>query len=298
VFNISVSPFIFRHTRIDQRVYAFTMNAAAVMGAQLVGFTIGGRLPQFLNELGMADAGAASLKLAMALSLSCTFLALVPMSQILRAPVPRNRKPLLQGLADKDWSTIGKLMAPKVAIALCAGMIFPFMNVYLTSKFDLGTAAVGQAFGVLQLCMFFGITISPLMLRRFDRLRFMMYTALLSVPFMLTMAFATSVGLVLGAFFIRGMLMNMSAPMTSLFEMEKVKEADCLFASSVLIFCYNTAWTISTQLGGWIIEAHGFHVSFIAAATLYLTAVGFYWYFFRRSSAEATICDSTPAQAA
>jgi predicted MFS family arabinose efflux permease len=68
--------------------------------------------------------------------------------------------------------------------------------------------------------------------------------------------------------------------------MERVRESDCLFASSILIFCYNTAWTFSTQVGGWVIENYGFRWSFIAAATFYLGAVGCYWLFFKRSNAK------------
>ena len=84
--------------------------------------------------------------------------------------------------------------------------------------------------------------------------------------------------------------MNMSSPVTSLFEMERVKENECLFAASVLMFCYNIAWTISTTIGGWMIERYSFQATFMMASFFYLMAAGCYWLFFsheRRPKIEA-----------
>lgn len=230
-------------------------------------------------------------------ALFITFLSLVPYSKIVRAAVPRTKR-FLGNLREKDWRTLGCLIAPKISIALGAGMVIPFMNVYLSKRFNLGSAAIGSYFAALQLCMFTGIFLSPIAIRKMDRLRFIMITALLSVPFMLTMAFASSVVIVMGSFFMRGMLMNMSAPVTSLFEMERVKEQECLFASSMLIFCYNSAWTFSSQFGGRLIEQYGFRYSFIAAASLYLVAVGCYWTFFRRTKVVEPMSVEIEAKAA
>jgi MFS family permease len=298
IFNISVAPFIFRHTHPDQRVYAFTMNSAAVMGSQLLGFLVGGQLPDVLRSLFPNLMMLDAYRYAMAIALGITFLSLWPYGRILRAPVPKLSRKFIGGLKEKDWRMLGKLIGPKVSIALGAGMIIPFMNVYLSKRFELGSATIGTAFGVLQLCMFSGIFMAPMLVNRLDRLRFMMFTALLSVPFMLTMAMASSVALVLGSFFIRGMLMNMSGPVTSLFEMERVKEQECLFASSMLIFCYNAAWTLSSQVGGWLIEAHGFRTSFVAASFFYTFAVGLYWTFFRKARVQLSPEVAAPAQAA
>lgn len=283
IFNISVAPFIFRHTKPEQRVYAFTMNSASVMGSQLFGYFIGGYLPEIFAALNNNLTVLETYRYAMAIALGVTILSLYPYSRIVRAAVPHQRRNSWGSLREKDWRTLGKLIMPKTAIALGAGMIIPFMNVYLSKRFNLDSSAIGTAFGALQICIFIGVFMSPSVVKRFDRLGFMMITALLSVPFMLTMAFASSIALVLGCFFMRGMLMNMSGPATSLFEMERVRESDCLFASSILIFCYNTAWTFSTQVGGWIIENYGFRWSFICAASFYLAAVGCYWVFFKRT---------------
>jgi MFS family permease len=294
LFSISIPPFIYRNTPPAQRVFAFTLNSATSMGAQLVGFMVGGVFPEILLGLGATTLPLEAFRWSMGAALAVTFTAGIPYSRIVRVPVPKLKRSFFGELREKDWKTIGGLLAPKACIAVGAGMIIPFMNVYLSKKFTLGSAAIGVCFGVLQLFMFVGIFLSPLVVRRMDRLRFILVTAFLSVPFMLTMAFASSVSIVLGSFFLRGMLMNMSGPVTSLFEMERVREKECLFASSMLIFCYNTAWTFSTQIGGWIIETHGFRTSFIVASVFYLAAVVCYWRFFRDPKT-LELPDSLPA---
>jgi predicted MFS family arabinose efflux permease len=257
------------------------------MAAQLLGYTLGGKLPEVLLALGWAGNNLEAYRTAMAMALGCNFFALIPLAGILRAPIPRVKRAFFGELREKDWRTLGKLLAPKALIAIGAGMIIPFMNVYLVKRFNLGSAAIGACFGVMQLCTFAGVVLGPLLVRRVERLRFIVTTALLSVPFMLAMAFSSSVVVVLGSFFLRNTLMNMSAPVSSLFEMERVREKDCLFASSMLIFCYNTAWTFSTQVGGWVIENHGFQTSFVGAAVFYVAAVGCYWHFFRMAPHKA-----------
>ncbi len=285
LFNISVAPFILRNTTPEQRVYGYTFNSSAVMGAQLLGYIVGGKVPEALPLLFPDLPRIEAFRWAMTAALGVSFLSFFAYARILRVPAPRLRAPLIGQMREKDWRTLGKLIAPKVCIALGAGMIIPFMNVYLSKRFDMGSSAVGMCFSIAQLCMFTGIFLSPLVVKRMDRLKFILTTAMLSVPFMLAMTFASSFGLVLGSFFMRGMLMNMSGPMTSMFEMERVREQDCLFASSILIFCYNVAWTFSTQVGGWLIETHGFRPSFLIAAAFYTSAVGCYWAFFRTKRA-------------
>lgn len=300
LFNVSTAPFIYRHTPQDMRVYAFTLNAAASMGAQLVGFMIGGYLPDLIQLVTSELPRLEAYRWAMTGALGLSFSSLAFYARIIRAPIPRVKRNFFGDLKDKDWRTLGTLIAPKVCLALGAGMIIPFINVYLSSRFQLKSSAIGVCFGVLQLFMFMGIFITPVLVKRFDRLKFIIMSAALSIPFMLIMAFTTSVPIVLGSFFLRGMLMNMSGPMTSLFEMERVKEKECLFASSMLIFCYNTAWTFSTQVGGWVIETHGFRTSFVVAAVLYLAAVGCYFRFFRLRQVQGAEAKAiaTPIEAA
>lgn len=300
IFNVSIAPFIYRHTPPDMRVYAFTLNSAASMGAQLVGFMVGGYLPDLVQAVWTELPRLEAYRWSMTVALIISMASFAFYSRIVKAPIPKVKRNFFGELKEKDWKTLGTLIAPKICLALGAGMIIPFINIYLSSRFGLKSAAIGVCFGLLQLFMFMGIFLSPILVKRIDRLKFIILSAALSIPFMLIMAFTSSIPVVLGSFFLRGMLMNMSGPVTSLFEMERVREKECLFASSMLIFCYNTAWTFSTQVGGWVIETQGFQLSFMLAAAFYVAAVGCYFRFFRLRRVQAARDQNaaTPVEAA
>ena len=161
-------------------------------------------------------------------------------------------------------------------------MIVPFMNLFLKEKFDLSTKMIGISYALLQLFIFAGIFITPALIKKTTQLRFIMLTATLAIPFLLTMGMTGNIGLVLGCFFFRGMLMNMSSPITSMFEMEHVREQECVFASAVILFFYHLVYTVSIRVGGHLIENYSFGPTFITAAVFYGLAIFLYHRFFKK----------------
>ena len=75
--------------------------------------------------------------------------------------------------------------------------------------------------------------------------------------------------------------MNMSSPITSMFEMEHVREQECVFASAMILFFYHMVYTTSTRLGGFMIEKYSFGVTFFTAAFFYGMAILLYHHFFK-----------------
>ena len=76
--------------------------------------------------------------------------------------------------------------------------------------------------------------------------------------------------------------MNMSSPITSMFEMEHVQEQECVFASAMILFFYHLVYTTSTRLGGHLIENYSFGPTFFTAAFFYGMAIFLYHRFFKR----------------
>jgi predicted MFS family arabinose efflux permease len=282
VFNISLSPFIFRNAEPQGRMMLYTMNSLVVMLSHFVGFLVGGNFPKwtkgFLPSLTLIE----SYRVSMSLGLGLIFLAVMVFLQLTKRKIPAVKRSIFEGIRQKNWNILGRLILPKVSIALGAGLIIPFMNIYLKERLKFSTADVGWSYACLQLFILFGIFLTPKFIKRMPSIHFIVLTATLAIPFMLTMAFSSNLALVLGSFFMRGMLMNMSAPITSLFEMERVREQECLFASALLAFSYNVAWTLSTQVGGFLIEMYSFKATFIVAAFFYIVAISFYFFLFRK----------------
>ena len=209
--------------------------------------------------------------------------------QIKRVPIPKLNKRMFEGLREKDWNVLGKLILPKLCFAFGGGLIVPFMNLYMKDKFSLSTEMIGVAYATLQFFIFLGVFITPAIIKKTTQLRFIVLTGLLSIPFMVSMGLTGNIHIVLSCFFMRGMLMNMSGPITSMFEMEHVREKECVFASATILFFYHLVYTTSTRLGGYLIENYSFGPTFYVAGSFYGLAIILYYRFFKKEDEERLV---------
>ena len=282
LFNISVAPFYLRNSSSDQRVHLFTMNSSLNIAAHMIGYLVGGYLPDLLamtiTSMNKMELYRTSIQIALVLVFASNLMFL----RIQKVPVPKIRKGIFQGLKEKEWNILARLILPKLCLAFGGGLVVPFMNLYLKEKFSLSTERIGIAYAILQFFIFVGIFVTPSIIKKTTHLRFIMLTGLFSVPFMILMGLTGNVSLVLSCFFMRGMLMNMSGPITSMFEMERVREQECVFASATILFFYHLVYTTSTRLGGYLIENYSFGQTFYVAGSFYTLAIILYYGFFNQ----------------
>lgn len=282
LFNISVSPFYLRNSKPEQRVHLFTMNSSLNMLAHLFGYLVGGYLPDLVALFAPTFSKLELFRASIMVALGIIFSSNIIFMNIKRVPIPKVKKRLFEGLREKEWSTLSRLILPKLCFAFGGGLIVPFMNLYLKEKFDLSTELIGVAYATLQFFIFAGIFLTPVLISKTTPLRFIVLTGLFSIPFMIAMGLTGNVHIVLGCFFLRGMLMNMSSPITSIFEMEHVREKECVFASAVILFFYHLVYTTSTRLGGYLIESYSFGPTFYVAGSFYALAIVLYYRFFKQ----------------
>lgn len=282
LFNISAAPFYLRNSNPQQRMHLFTLNSAISMAAHLVGYLIGGYLPEIVRHFHPEMNQLTLYRTSIMMALMVVFLSNLMFIRIRRVHVPKVKKKIFEGFRDKDWRILGRLIIPKLCFAFGGGLVVPFMNLYLKERFALSTKMIGISYALLQLFIFAGIMMTPTLIKKTTNLRFILITAALSVPFMVTMGWAENITLVLCCFFLRGMLMNMSSPISSMFEMEHVREQECVFASAMILCCYHLVYTTSTRIGGFMIEKYSFGPTFYMAAGFYILAIYLYHRFFKQ----------------
>lgn len=281
LYNISVSPFYLRNSTPEVRVHLFTLNSSLNMAAHLVGYLIGGYLPDILGGLFPSLSRIEAFRSSIMIALGLVILSNLIFMRIKRVPIPRVKKNLFDGLREKDWNVLSKLILPKLCLAFGSGMAVPFINLYLKEQFQFSTQRIGMAYALLQAFIFMGIFITPSIIKRTTQLKFIVGTSFLAIPFMVGLGLTGNIGLVLSCFFMRGMLMNMGSPITSVFEMEHVREKECVFASAVILFFYNMVYTSSTRIGGMLIEAYSFGPTFYLGGASYALGIFLYYKFFR-----------------
>ena len=281
LYNISVSPFYLRNSTPEVRVHLFTLNSSLNMGAHLIGYLLGGYLPDVLQSLSPSLTRIEAFRSSIMIALALVILSNLIFMRIKRVPIPKVKKRLFDGLKEKDCNVLSKLILPKLCLAFGSGMAVPFINLYLKEQFQLSTQRIGMAYALLQAFIFVGIFITPSIIKRTTQLKFIVGTSFLAIPFMVGLGLTGNIGLVLSCFFMRGMLMNMGSPITSVFEMEHVREKECVFASAVILFFYNMVYTSSTRIGGMLIEAYSFGPTFYLGGASYALGIFLYYKFFR-----------------
>jgi predicted MFS family arabinose efflux permease len=298
LFSISVSPFYLRNSTPAVRVHLFTLNSSLNMGAYLLGYAVGGYLPGIMKWFNHDLSKIEAMRYSIIGALFIVTLSNLLFLKIQRVSIPRQKKRVFEGLREKDWVLLGKLISPKLCLALGSGLTVPFINLYLRDRFGFSTKMIGVSYALLQLFIFIGIFVTPTLVKKTTNLKFIMGTAFFAIPFMVGMGMTGNVTLVLSCFFMRGMLMNMSSPITSMFEMEKVREKECVFASAIIIFFYHLVYSGGTRLGGYLIETYSFGPTFFMSGAAYAVAIVLYRKFFRAEEKALVISATETEQSA
>jgi predicted MFS family arabinose efflux permease len=207
-------------------------------------------------------------------------LALIPYLFIHSPRPPRDRAHGFRVWQVRAPWLLVKLLTPTFLVGCGAGLIIPFLNLYFRDRFGLESWSIGRIFGVSQGLTAAGFMLGPVLARRFGMVRTVVTAELCSIPFFITLAFTGNLFLAVGAFWVRGALMNMNHPVTSNFIMEAVSNEDREFTNAAQGIAWNSSWMISTQIGGWLIESHGFAVPMLVTVGLYLSASSIFFYFF------------------
>ena len=276
---VAEGPFFMRNEPAGHRTELFGLAAAlesvaAIAAAAGTGF-LASRLGAHLGS------GAAGLRWAIAAAAAFALLAVVPYARIRTAPAPGPRPTLRSHLATRDAGLLLRLTIPTFVVGLGAGLTIPFLNLYFRDRFGQGPEEIGFYFAIAQVLTTAGFVAGPALARRFSHVHAVVATELLSIPFFLLLAITDQLWVAVGAFWMRGALMNMNQPVATAFAMEIVPVDQQAVTNSLRTFAWNASWMISSAWGGWIIERRGYAPAMFATMGLYFLAAALFWTFFR-----------------
>jgi len=254
------------------------------MLSQLLGFIIGGYLPKILQSTGITDNISSAYEYSLYISILGTLISILPFLKIQQADIPEKRSNFIQGLTKYNWPIISRLMIPKILVGLGAGLVIPFMNLYFKIVFNADSAKIGSYFSIMQVFLFLGMLSAPQLSKRFGMINTIVLTELFSIPFMLILALSNNLPLAVVAFVARGTLMNLNLPVSANFEMELVNPNEQAFTNAISTLSWQGAWTISSWLGGQIIEKYSFAWSFYVTIAFYFLSACSYYLFFHKST--------------
>ena len=283
-FNrIAAAPFFMRNSSPKERTYIFSFNFGVMLVAGMIGSLTSGWLVTHLSEMtdGMIGAYQWTFMIAVFLGL----LALIPFSLIRTAAPGREDREADFSLAllRRQMKLYLKLLTPQFVVGIGAGLIIPFLNLYFRDRFGQPPDKIGLFFFAVNTTMLIGILAGPVMARKFGMVKTIVATELVSIPFMIILAFTYSLPLAFAAFLMRGALMNMAQPIGSNFSMEMVGKSEHALVNALMTLAWTGSWMISTAIGGRLIEKYGYTLPLLIAVVLYIVSAILYYIFFRKS---------------
>ena len=263
-----------------ERSHLYTADLFVRVMGGMVGGLIGGVLPSLLaGALGEVGSYRATVAVAGVLFL-VSAVPLLMMREALGHPRHAFKHYLETVRGFRSWAHVGRLLVPQVLISVGAGLIIPFLSLYLRRQLNASIGEIGIIQGVSQLAMGFAALGAPLLARRFGTVRATALAEAASIPFLAAIPFITSLPVAALVFWLRGAFMNMSWPSWNQYTMEHVPGRERAIVAGMVSFGYSVSWLAGSALGGRLM-ALSYTVPYAIATVLYAAGALATWLLLR-----------------
>jgi len=283
---ISASPFMVAITAVHERTHLFSMQFALSTVAGVIASLVGGVLPRLFSHVVQAQSnGPMIYRLTLMVGMGITLLAMVPLVMMRKKHEP-DATPWTEGGVGDSRRVISRLIVVEVVVSLGAGILIPFVNVFYRLRFHSSDQLIGVLFAASSLTVGMATLLGPLISQRMGKVRAIVLTQTLSIPFLLLMGFAGGFSTSATGYLVRTALMNMSAPLFSAYAMGVVPGRLRAITSSLLVLAWNGGWAISAAGSGRLQAAYGFSPLFAVTAGMYVASIAMTYFFFHRHAEE------------
>jgi MFS family permease len=325
--NVVQAPFLAEHSDPDHRNELFATQSALQTMTNVAAAVLGGVVATAIAaSIGLDPNGPGTYRVILAIMTVLLVAALLTMTRLtddrpgarrsaarLRilgepAAFPRDRRSRARfGLEVRDAGRFARLLFPGFLIALGAGQVIPFLNLYVRGRFGLDLASLNALFAVTSLGTVAAMLAQPRLARRFGQVASVVIVQSASLPFLAVLGFSPVLWTVILAMAVRNSLMNAGNPIWSAFAMEHVSAAERATLAAAMSVLWQLGWVIGA---GWyaLLQATlgfdgGYTVNFVTVIALYGIATTLTWAWFRRwdrtrRDESSSGADGSPAGAA
>ncbi|MDY6846647.1 MAG: MFS transporter [Chloroflexota bacterium] len=283
--SVTSGPFLMENSGEIERTYLFSISSGLRMAAFSVGDWVGGFLPTWFGGfLDVSPISAQAYAWAIGVSGVLVFVAVIPRLMLKPKKIPSDQKTAFAPItyARENPGMLTKLLLPMFVTSIGAGLIMPFMNIFFSNVHHQPDPVIGTMFAWGSLAMGVGLILAPALADRFGKMRVVVYSQAISIPFLALLGFSPVFGLSALAYFVRLTLMNMSSPVYQTFVMEQVDSESRAMVASLNSMVHSFGRAFSPVVSGWMQVNYGFGPPFIGTISLYILAIGMYYAFFLR----------------
>jgi MFS family permease len=291
LFQIGAPPLMMRQSDAATRDHLFSANAAILIGFAGFGSLIGGQLPGLAARLlGIAAESGLAYRAAVAVAGIGLLLSVLPLL-LLRdtAGVEETTElhtipPSWRDLLRKPLPLIKLSLSPAL-ISIGAALLIPYLNLFFKQRFAVPDARLGLIFAGLGLATALAALVGPALSARIGKIRTIVLTQALALPFLALMGATPLLGLAVGAALARSALFNMGAPLYDAFAMERTDEAARPVVIGIINGAYSIGYLFAPLISTQVQATYGFAPLFAITLICYALAVlAKYWFFVRGSA--------------
>ncbi|MGL6100888.1 MAG: MFS transporter [Fusobacteriaceae bacterium] len=165
--------------------------------------------------------------------------------------------------------TLGYLIYNTV-IGFGAGLVVPFFSVYLKFALNIDDSWVGNIMALSQVGLVIGGLLVPYVSKKLGKVKTVIICQLLSIPFLISIAFPTGLLIVGISFLIRSTLMNLNQPLIQNISMEIVSDELRPLMSSLSQMTSYLTRALSVLLAGYLMENYSYNTPYYFTVILYL----------------------------
>ncbi len=250
------------------RTRLFTSDFVVRTGAMVAGSLIGGIVPMVLRPMmGVREAYQATIVLA-GLVMMASAVSAAGIQEHHRGGV-RIFTGWLTALREfSSWGRVARLMIPEMLTSLGAGLVMPFVALFLKHHLGASVVEVGVVQAVSSVAMAAAALATPRLAQRIGLAGTVVVTQFASLPFLISIPFAQSLPVAAVLFWLRGMLMNMSWPIYNQLSMAGLPAADKPLVAGWVRFGWSIAWLAGSAIGGRLME-QSYTTPYFFTAALY-----------------------------
>jgi MFS family permease len=285
--GVTMSPFLMENSGERERTYLFSFGQGLQMVSASVGSWIGGYMPTWVSlQLNTSPTSSQAYAGALLAIAAFSALALLPLLLIRMPRLGPSERTIFAPVkyAVQNPKKLTMLILPMLVTSIGAGLIMPFMNVFFRQVYHQPDPVIGTMFAWGSLSMGIGLLIAPPLADRMGKIKLVVITQGLSIPFLILLGFAPWFWVSAAAYFVRVALMNMSGPVYQTFVMENVEPSARATVASLVSMSWNFGWAFSPTISGWLQVRYGFGPPFLGTIILYVLSVYLYWVFFWRGA--------------
>lgn len=288
------APFLTEHSDPDHRNELFAAQAAIQSVTSVVAAALGGFVATGLAErLGFDPGGPETYRIILVIMAGLLLVGLATVGMLTDDRPPSLGEPSERPVRSRTWlggkisdrGLVVRLLLPGFLIAIGAGQVIPFLNLFVQARFGLDLAELNLLFAITSLGTVVALLAQPALARRFGQITSVVIVQAASIPFLAVLGFSPILWTVIGAMIVRNSLMNAGNPIFAAFAMEQVTPAERATLAAAMNVLWQLGWVIG---GGWyalwqatIGFDAGYTVNFITVITLYSIATILYWTWFR-----------------